>query len=144
MKIAIPVWEDVISPVLDTASMLLVVEVEEEGSEISRFQIYLDDKDLVRRCLRIQGLGIDTLICGAISRSFLSMLEAAGINIIPEISGCPEEALEAYLHGDLFHSRFLMPGCKKARTGRRGRKNYKSVKTGSIKKQEDIFNVKWK
>ena len=125
MKIAIPIWEDVISPVLDTASMLLIVEVKEEGCEVSRFQIYIDDRDLVRRCLRIKGLEIDTLICGAVSRSFMSMLEAAGINIIPEISGRPEEVLEAYLHGDLFHSRFLMPGCKKARHGRLGRKNYK-------------------
>ena len=115
MKIAIPIWEDVISPVLDTASMLLIVEVEKNGREISRFKKYLEEQDLVKRCLRIQGLEVDILICGAISRPFSTMLEASGINIIPEISGRTDEILEAYLRGDLFHSRFLMPGCKRKR-----------------------------
>ncbi|MFC1891317.1 NifB/NifX family molybdenum-iron cluster-binding protein [Thermodesulfobacteriota bacterium] len=132
MKIAIPNWEDVISPVLDTASMLLVVEVEGTGDEISRIQIHLDEQNLVKRCLRIQGLGINILICGAVSRSFLTMLEAAGIDVIPEISGRTEEILEAYMHGQLFHSRFLMPGCKRTRL-RHGRKNYETIKINSIK-----------
>jgi predicted Fe-Mo cluster-binding NifX family protein len=59
MKIAIPVWENKVSPVLDTASRLLIVELK-EGGEMSRFEIYLDERDLTRRCIRIQGLGIDT------------------------------------------------------------------------------------
>jgi len=133
MKIAIPNWEEVISPVLDTASMLLIVEVEETGNEISRFQIYLDDYDLVRRCLRIQRLGIDTLICGAISRPFVNLLEAAGINIIHEISGRTEEILEAYLQGDLFQSRFLMPWCKRTKL-RHCKKNSNLRKITAIKK----------
>jgi len=117
MKIAIPIWEDIISPVLDTASRLLIVEVEEEGKELSRFQIYLDEQDLLRRCLRIRKLEVDILICGAISFTFSRMLAASGIDIIPEISGCAEEILEAYLQGELLDSRFLMPGCKRNRFG---------------------------
>jgi hypothetical protein len=39
------------------------------------------------------------------------MLSAGGINVIPWISGPAEDVLKAYLNGDLFHSRFLMPGC---------------------------------
>ena len=132
MKIAIPIWEDIISPVLDTASRLLIVEVEEKGREVSRFQIHLDEKDLVRRCLRIQGFEVDTLICGAISRPFLTMLAASGIDIIPEISGCAEEILEAYLQGDLFHPRFLMPGCKRAKF-RYGKKDNKLIKINATK-----------
>lgn len=114
MRIAIPIWGDKVSPVLDTASRLLIVEVADQ-TEVSRFEIYLDEQDLSRRCFRIQGMEVDILICGAISRPFLRMLMASGINIIPEISGHAEEVLEAYLKGNLFHSRFLMPGCK--RTG---------------------------
>ena len=117
MKIAIPIWEDRISPVLDTASRLLIVEVEEKGKELSRFQIYLDEQDLVRRCLRIRKLEIDILICGAISYTFSRMLAASGIDIIPEISGRAKEILDAYLQGDLLDSRFLMPGCKRNRSG---------------------------
>ena len=109
MKIAIPIWEDRISPVFDTASRLLIVEVEAQR-EASRFETYLAEQDLSRRCVRIRGLGVDTLICGAISRPFLKILEASGISIVPGISGHPEDVLKAYLQGNLFDSRFLMPG----------------------------------
>lgn len=111
MRIAIPVWDDKISPVLDTASRLLIVELEDR-KESSRFEIYLDEQELSRRCVRIRGMDIEILICGAVSRPFWSMLAASGINIIQGISGHPEEVLKAYLHGNLFHPGFLMPGCK--------------------------------
>ena len=109
MKIAIPVWEDKVSPVLDTASRLLIVELEDQ-KEASRFETYLDEQNLSRRCIRICRLGVDTLICGAISRGFSKILEGSGIHIVPGISGHPEDVLNAYLRGDLFSSKFFMPG----------------------------------
>ena len=112
MRIAIPVWEGKVSPVFDTALRLLVVEAEDQG-EISRFEIYLDEQDLSRRCFRMQGMEVDILICGAISRPFSRMLTASGIEVIREISGHAEEVLQAYLKGNLFHPKFLMPGCKR-------------------------------
>jgi predicted Fe-Mo cluster-binding NifX family protein len=114
MKIGIPVWEDKISPVMDTACRLLVVEVDGKR-EASRFETYLDVRGLTDRCFRIQGLGLDTLICGAISRPFCTSLKASGIRIIQGISGHPEDVLDAYLHGNLLDSRFLMPGFLKER-----------------------------
>jgi predicted Fe-Mo cluster-binding NifX family protein len=110
MKAAIPIWEGKVSPVLDTALKLLVIEVDNK-KEISRFEAHLDDLNLSRRCSRILGLGVDTLICGAISRPFYRMLVAGGINVVPWVSGFTEDVLEAYLSGKLFDSRFLMPGC---------------------------------
>jgi predicted Fe-Mo cluster-binding NifX family protein len=109
MKIAIPVWEDKVSPVLDTASRLMVVELK-EGGPSNRFEIYLDERDLSRRCMRIQDLCIDTLICGAVTRHFSEMLKALGIKIIQGVSGQPEAVLNAYLDGTLAHSKYLMPG----------------------------------
>jgi predicted Fe-Mo cluster-binding NifX family protein len=114
MRIAIPIWEDKISPVLDTASRLLIVEIEDRNVA-SRFEIYLDEQDLSRRCFRIRGMEVDILICGAISHHFARMLTGSGIDVIPEISGQAEEVLKAYLKGDLFNSRFLMPGCNRSR-----------------------------
>ena len=114
MRIAIPIWEDKISPVLDTASRLLIVEIEDRDVA-SRFEIYLDEQDLSRRCLRIRGMEVDILICGAISHHFARILTGSGIDVIPEISGQAEEVLKAYLQGDLFNSRFLMPGCNRNR-----------------------------
>jgi len=109
MRVAIPVWEDRVSPVLDTASRLMVVEFNEEGPT-SKFEIYLDERDLSRRCLRIQDLCVDTLICGAVTRYFSELLKASGIKLIQGISGQPEAVLNAYLDGTLAHSKYLMPG----------------------------------
>ena len=127
MRIAIPIWESKISPVLDTASRLLIVE-RENRSTTSRFEIYLDEQDVLRRCLRIQAAGVDTLICGAISRPFYRRLIGSGINVISGISGRPEDVLDAYLRGKLFCSKFMMPGCKEQMHARF--KKRKQGKTG--------------
>ena len=111
MRSAVPIWEDRVSPVLDTASRLLVIEVENHR-EASRFETTLDEQDLYRRCFRIQNLGLDTLICGAISRPYFRRLMATGITVISGISGNPDAVLNAYLQGTLSHSRFSMPGFK--------------------------------
>jgi predicted Fe-Mo cluster-binding NifX family protein len=95
--------------VLDTASRLLVVDCKDSG-EMPRFETYVDEKDLARRCLRIQGLGIDTLICGAVTRHFSDLLKASGIKLVQGISGQPEAVLNAYLDGPLALSKYLMPG----------------------------------
>ncbi len=114
MRIAIPIWDHKISPVLDTASRLLIIDVEDKN-EARRFEIYLDERDLSRRCIRIQGMEIDTLICGAISNTFERMLLASGITVIQDISGHAEDVLTAHLNGNLHHSSFLMPGCRRNR-----------------------------
>ena len=111
MKIAIPIWNDRISPVFDTASRLLVVELK-ENQEFSRDESYLGEQSLTQKCFRIQGLKVDLLICGAISRPFARMILASGIDIIQGITGPTEDVLHAYLHDDLSCSKYLMPGCK--------------------------------
>jgi predicted Fe-Mo cluster-binding NifX family protein len=111
MRIAIPVWEDKISPVLDAASKLLIVENEAQA-ESSRFEAHLFEQDMSQRCSFIRGLDLDVLICGAVSRQLSEMLKASGIKIISGISGPAEDVLKAYLKEGLLHSGFFMPGSK--------------------------------
>ena len=112
MRIAVSIWEDKVSPVLDTATKLLVTESNTQKKE-SRFEVYLIKKDITQRCSFIRKLEIDVLICGAVSRIFSGMLKASGVKIISGISGPAEDVLEAYLNGDLSQPKFLMPGIKK-------------------------------
>jgi len=111
MRIAVPIWEDKVSPVLDTATKLLVIEsgTQKKGS---RFEVFLIKKDISQRCSFIRKLEIDVLICGAVSRLFSEMLKASGMKIISGISGLAEDVLEAYLNGNLLQPKFLMPGSK--------------------------------
>lgn len=116
MKVAIPIWGDRISPVLDTATRLLVVDT--GGPETARFVVDLQGDDIVRRCARIGKLEVGTLICSAVSNPFRQRLVALDIQVIQGISGPVEEILAAYLQGNLFQEAFLMPGCRRGRQGR--------------------------
>lgn len=112
MRIALPIWEDKVSPVMDTASRLLVLN-EKRGGKAERFEVSLDGMDLRSRCLRIQALEVQILICGAVTRLFSGMLNGLGVEVISGISGGAEEVLHAYLHEGLSDPRFLMPGYKR-------------------------------
>jgi len=115
MRIAVPIWEDKVSPVLDTAAKLLILETLDK-KKISRTEAFLNEPEIPKRCFRIQKLDIDVLICGAISRPFSERLAAAGINIIPGISGAVEEIVAAYFGGTLNQSKYSMPGCRQKQT----------------------------
>lgn len=109
MRIAISTWENKVSPVFDTATKLLIVEMENK-KENDRFEVHLLSQDIAKRCAFIRRLEINVLICGAVSNLISNMLLASGIKIILGISGPVEDILEAYIQGDLIQSRFLMPG----------------------------------
>jgi predicted Fe-Mo cluster-binding NifX family protein len=108
-RIAIPTWNGRISPVFDTASRLIVVEMGEKGED-SRFEADISEQFLCSKTIRLTELRVDTLICGAISGQFAYMITNAGIKLIPWISGLVEDVLQAFLKGTLFDLRFMMPG----------------------------------
>lgn len=117
MKIGIPTWGGVVSPVLDAAAELLVVELGELG-EVGRRTEPLAAGFVHRRAARVADLGIDLVICGALSRSFAEQLAELGVRVVPWISGRVEEVLQAFVRGELTERRFQMPGC----CGRGGRR----------------------
>jgi len=107
--IAISAWNGRVSPVFDEASRLLVVKVGTKGED-SRFETDISEHFLSSKTMRLNELGVDVLICGAISGQFAYMVTTAGIELIPWISGKVEDVLNAYLKGNLFDAKYLMPG----------------------------------
>jgi len=122
MKIVLPVWEDKISPVFDTAMRLLVVEFDNWKEEVSRHAYHIGEGELSWKCHRIKELDPDVIICGAISHLFLNMLKGTGLPVIQNIAGKTEDIIEAYLKDDIYNARYLMPGCKRQGYGCGGRK----------------------
>ena len=121
-KIALPVWSDQICAVLDFAQLLLVVEAE-GASEISRKYYALTSETALFRARYIRNLGVQELICGALSYPLQTLLGSYGITVIPYICGHVDEVLQAYKKGNLSQSYFRLPGCPpytKGRMGRRG------------------------
>ncbi len=121
MKIAIPVYKNSVSNTFDFARKLLVVTVE-EGSETQRSEVEIAGREPAQRAARVKGLGVDVIICGAVSHFLAGMIEKTGIELIPYVTGNVEEVLQAYLSGELMGPRFRMPGCRHGlRKGRRMR-----------------------
>jgi len=110
MKIAIPVWNDCVSNVFDFAHRLLLVEIE-NNKEVNRSEIPLEVHSLPQRAGQLKSLGVDVLVCGAISRALAYMVTASGIEVLPYVTGSIDDVLQAYLNGQLVQPQFTMPGC---------------------------------
>ena len=124
MRIALPVWEGRISPVFDTAGRLVIVDAE-AGEEPQRREVDLVEPFPPRRAAKLVELGVEVLICGAISRPMASMVASYGVRVLPFVSGDAEDVFSAYLSGKLgeaaFPPRFRMPGCRRGFDRGRGR-----------------------
>jgi len=109
--LAMPVWNDRVSTTFDFAQKLLVVEVEGER-EVSRKKVPLRYRSGARKAQTIRDLGIQVLLCGAISRPLARFVSQAGAHIYPLVTGQVDDVLAAYLCGRLSEPRFLQPGCR--------------------------------
>jgi predicted Fe-Mo cluster-binding NifX family protein len=119
MNVGMPIWDGRISPVLDVAGRLLLVSTE-DSAEVARREANLEQAPLAARVKRIRELGVDVLICGALSWPLEAMLVSAGVRVIPQMCGSVEDVLRAFLSGQLTDEAFRMPGCCGRRWRRRG------------------------
>ncbi len=112
MKLAIPVWNDCVSTVLDFSACLLVVTFE-SGTISDRVMKDFTGNTTVEKLARLKELEIQILLCGAVSRPMEQMIAASGIKIIPFLRGRVDDAIEAYFSGRLFEPCFILPGCRR-------------------------------
>jgi predicted Fe-Mo cluster-binding NifX family protein len=122
MKIAIPPWQGRLSPVFDVCGRLWVVETDGHR-EIGRDDVAITGVDPLDRVLQLSALGIDVLICGAISRYLEAALASAGIRVLAEVCGPVETVLAGFLTRGRTASCHRMPGCRR-RQRRHGHGRY--------------------
>jgi predicted Fe-Mo cluster-binding NifX family protein len=120
MRIGIPIWNGRVSPVLDTAGTLAVIETDFAGSRLSE-EIRLEAAGIPARAGRIAELRLDLLVCGAVSRPLAELLVETGVPLCPWIAGEVDEVIEAAASGRLDRPRYRMPGCCGGANRRRGR-----------------------
>jgi predicted Fe-Mo cluster-binding NifX family protein len=118
-KIAIPHHLGHVSPVFDVARNVLTVSVR-DGQERGREEALLESVNPFLRAQELRNLGVDLLVCGAISRPYEMALLSKGIKLRHSICGPLEEVLSAALRGALGDARFAMPGFGGPRRFRRG------------------------
>ena len=108
-KVAIPVFQNRVSPVLDSCTHMLVVDID-QNSEMERDNIFLGDMSLTERCSILKKLGVGVVICAGISETLSKMLQSSHTRLINGISGDVDQVLTAFINDRLEDPRFYMPG----------------------------------
>ena len=114
-RIAIPIFQSRVSPVLDSCTYILIVDIE-QNLEIGRREICLEEFSLSERVNILKKSHVTTVICGGISYTMHNMLKNASITVIPGIAGEAEEVMAAFISDRLDERHFCMPGYKKGKT----------------------------
>jgi len=110
-KIAVPIFQNRVSPVLDTCKYLLIVDTEASAEKV-RSTVFLSDMSLTERCNLFCKLHINIVICGGVSEIFANMLEGSHIALINGIAGNIDDVISAFLMDRLYLPEFYMPGFK--------------------------------
>ncbi len=121
MKVAIPIWDGRISPLMDTACSLLIADID-EGQVVSKETVGIPRMDIPNQVSFFTDHHIDILICGAISHQLERMLAASGIKPYPWVRGQVDEVIAAYCNGVLQNGNFFLPGCGRRRGRERGQR----------------------
>ena len=110
MKTALTVWGKRISPVFDSAHMLLIAVIENKKVVGGHHEPF--DPGLPLRLVdRLLELDVAVMICGAISELPAFVIETMGIELIPFIAGNTDEVLDNFAREARISPAFLMPGC---------------------------------
>jgi predicted Fe-Mo cluster-binding NifX family protein len=121
MKLAIPVFENRISPRFDFAPGFGLYDIEGERITGSR-NISCEGWSDSERVSQLKAFGVDTLICGGLPGYLLRILTNSGMKVIPWIAGNVSDVLSLFLRGQLNSGMVICPGKGKRRCCKRGMK----------------------
>ena len=119
MKVAVTVWQGRISPVFDVSREAMVLTIE-GGVEKRRCSEKIETATPLRKLDLLTDLGVETLICGAISEPLQDELTSRGVRVIGFVAGEVDEVVATFLAGTLPTPTLSMPGCGGRRNRFRG------------------------
>lgn len=129
MKVAFSFFEDRIAPVFDTAERILVAET--EGPSILTETIArLTAPQPLERAAALADMGVQVVVCGALSADLQRYLVSRGLQVIPFVAGDLRDIIQAWLDGRMEAGEYRMPGCRSARGGRRPGRGSRRVHRG--------------
>jgi predicted Fe-Mo cluster-binding NifX family protein len=95
--------------VFDVAGRMLLVDIK-KGQEVRRNKRTVVRCDSLARARYVSQLGVEVLICGAISWPLENALSSMGVQIIKCICGQVEDVVNVFLNEKLTENEFIMPG----------------------------------
>jgi predicted Fe-Mo cluster-binding NifX family protein len=105
MRIAVPVWDGQVSPVFDVARRVEVYE--SHGNAIGTVSTHRLHE--AHAASDLADLGVELLICSAISAELETVLWISGIEVLSEICGDADRIVATYLGGDHDLQQFRSP-----------------------------------
>lgn len=125
-RIAVHHWRGRIAPVFDVGGCIAMLE---DGTD-KRDECVLVRAQPLQLSADLHAQGVETLICGAVSRPMQEALAACGIRVIGFVAGELELVIAAWREGSL-DGTFAMPGCRGAGPGCGGRKQLQQQRVRS-------------
>lgn len=113
MKAALTVWDGRISPVFDVSRQAVLLTIE-DGVVVERHCRDLETPTPSQKIHVLEELGVELLVCGAISEPLHRELVDRGIRVIGFVAGELDDVLASLLAGRLPCAEFAMPGCRGA------------------------------
>lgn len=115
MKVAVPLFNQEVSPRFGCSSHVLLADVESAGVQAERVED-LSHLPPWQWASYLAQQGVTTVICGGIHQRFQEAFATVGIQVIWGVIGPAADALAALRQGTLQPNQFVCPG----RHGRRG------------------------
>ncbi len=136
MKLAITIWSNRVAPVFDVAGHLLIIE-KMDGGDLEQQLIDLPKIGQLDRISLLQDLGIDELICGAISKPVYRAVLNCGVKVYPFVAGELDKVIAAWQHKMLESLSYSMPGCRHRRCC--SGTNYSKISVNNNKGKDDDY-----
>ncbi len=129
MKIAISSSGDTIAATFDFVDEVVVFECF-NGKTTDKQRFNLKSKFVFMRTTELKDLGINVLICGAISNHAVFMLQHNGIEVVNGMTGEIDTIIYEFLHDNINQPRYHLPGyvekgCTRRKTRMRQRQRGK-------------------
>ena len=118
--IALPVYKERISPLLDVAKKFAVYEID-DGEIRQKIIAEVHPDDEVERFGKLKEMGVSLIIGGAVSSFVSEIINAKGIRLISWINGSVDNVIENYLEDGLKLLRSSSSACPHNRRQRRCR-----------------------
>ncbi|MBN1365001.1 MAG: NifB/NifX family molybdenum-iron cluster-binding protein [Syntrophaceae bacterium] len=112
MKLALSVFKDSISTVFDAADQILIVDTDGTNN-FTKKPVKFVWTDPVECTAQLKCMGVETLICGAISFPMQALIMSQGIKVHSFVRGEVDTVINAYQNNRLAQAIFSLPGCRR-------------------------------
>jgi predicted Fe-Mo cluster-binding NifX family protein len=100
MKVAIPLFQDRISPRFDVCPEIWIIELN-NGEVINQERWPMASLTLQQRIYQLTSKGVDKVICGGIDNFSIDHLGNMGIDVIRNVAGDARGVLHLFIRGAL-------------------------------------------